>query len=238
MRVLAFRHVPFEGLGLLEAALRERCVAIDYVDAYQAKAIIPAAEAYTALVFLGGPMSVNDDLDYLRREMEIIRQAAARRQPVLGICLGAQLIAKAMGARVQPNPKKEIGWFEVEFTDAAARDALFAGFSKETVFHWHGETFDLPEGAELLASSRDCKHQAYRLGSHLYGFQFHLEVTPSMVADWYSQDQNCGDVRELTDPIDPMANSSRMAELARVVFGRWCDSLRPEVTTQAQLAIL
>ena len=238
MRVLAFRHVPFEGLGLLEAVLRVRDVSIDYVDGYEADAVVPAAEGYTALVFLGGPMSVNDDLPYLRREMEIIRQAAASRQPVLGICLGAQLIAKAMGARVQPNPKKEIGWFEVEFTSAAARDTLFAGLSKETVFHWHGETFDLPEGAELLSSSRDCKHQAYRIGSHLYGLQFHLEVTPSMVADWCVQDENCGDVRELTDPIDPMANSSRMVKLAELVFGRWCDFVRQGVTPHSQLAIL
>jgi GMP synthase-like glutamine amidotransferase len=238
MRVLAFRHVPFEGLGLLEATLLERGASIDYVDGYQADAVIPAAEEYTALVFLGGPMSVNDDLPYLGREMEIIRKAAARRQPVLGICLGAQLIAKAMGARVKPNPKKEIGWFEVEFTGGAARDTLFAGLSKEVVFHWHGETFDLPEGAELLSSSRDCKHQAYRIGSHLYGLQFHLEVTPSMVADWCVQDENCGDVRELTDPIDPMANSSRMVKLAELVFGRWCDFVRQGVTPHSQLAIL
>jgi GMP synthase-like glutamine amidotransferase len=238
MRVLAFRHVPFEGLGLLEDVLRRRGAAIDYVDGYQADAVVPAAERYEALVFLGGPMSVNDDLGYLRCEMEIIRAAVARRQPVLGICLGAQLIAKAMGARVQPNAEKEIGWFELEFTPAAARDPLFAGLSKELVFHWHGETFDLPEGAELLASSRACRHQAYRIGSYLYGFQFHLEVTPAMVADWCVQDENCGDVRELADPIDPSENSSRMTELSEIVFGRWCDTLRPGVTPHAQLAIL
>ncbi|HEY1497142.1 MAG TPA: gamma-glutamyl-gamma-aminobutyrate hydrolase family protein [Candidatus Solibacter sp.] len=238
MRVLAFRHVPFEGLGLLEDVLRRRGVSIDYVDCYQPDAVVPHAEDYSALVFLGGPMSVNDDLGYLRREMEMIRAAAARRQPVLGICLGAQLIAKAMGARVQPNAEKEIGWFELEFTPAAARDPLFAGLSKEVVFHWHGETFALPEGAELLASSRLCKHQAYRVGSYLYGLQFHLEVTPAMVADWCVQEENCGDVRELTDPIDPVENSSRTAELAEIVFGRWCDSLRLGVTPHAQLAIL
>src|SRR5262249_54375226 len=92
----------------------------------------------------------------------------------------------------------------------------------ETAFHWHGETFDLPPGAELLASSDLCLHQAYRVGSNVYGLQFHLEVTPEMIADWLEQDANCGDVRELTAPVDPWTNSARLQELAGKVFGAWC----------------
>jgi GMP synthase-like glutamine amidotransferase len=221
VRIAAFRHVPFEGLGLLEASLQARGVSIEYVDSYRLGARWPRAEDFAALVFLGGPMSVNDELSYLRREMEIVREAVAREQPVLGICLGAQLIAKSLGAAVYRNSRKEIGWFPVEFTEAAADDPLFSGLREETVFHWHGETFDLPPGAELLASSALCRHQAFRVKSFIYGLQFHLEVTPFMVSDWCLQNENCGDVRELQEPIDPSANSSRLCELSDIVFGRW-----------------
>ncbi|MCU1233215.1 MAG: glutamine amidotransferase class-I [Candidatus Solibacter sp.] len=225
MRVLAFRHVPFEGLGRLEATLRARGVEIQYVDGWQPGAEIPDAADYSALIFLGGPMSVNDDLPYLRSEMEVIREAAARRQPVLGICLGAQLIAKALGARVHGNARKEIGWFDVDFTGAAADDALFSGLSRETVFHWHGETFELPAGAELLGSSELCRNQIFRVGTYIYGMQFHMEVTPEMISDWCVQDENCGDLRELTAPINPSANAARLAVLVELVFGRWVSLL-------------
>ena len=118
---------------------------------------------------------------------------------------------------------KEIGWFDIHMTSAAAADPLFAGIAgPETVFHWHGETFDLPRGSLLLARSERCEHQAFRAGANVYGLQFHLEVTPEMVADWCRQDANCGDVRELDGPIDAHANAERLRELARTVFGRWC----------------
>ena len=184
---------------------------------------MPDADGYDALIFLGGPMSVNDDLPYLAREMEWIRQAVAQRRPVLGICLGAQLIARALGATVRSNAAKEIGWYDLRFTDAAASDPLFQGLSLETVFHWHGETFDLPPGAELLASSELCRNQAFRLGDGVYGLQFHLEVTPEMIADWCAQDDNCGDMRELQSAIDPCYNSRRLEELSSQVFGRWSE---------------
>ncbi|MGA9623052.1 MAG: hypothetical protein WBQ65_01170, partial [Bryobacteraceae bacterium] len=144
----------------------------------------------------------------------------------LGVCLGAQLIAKALGAKVYRNPVKEIGWFEIHFTGAAARDPLFAGVGpSETVFHWHGETFDLPPGAERLAYSEACRNQAFRFAAGVFGLQFHLEVTPAMIEDWSAQDANCGDVRELATPIDPRQNAARLALLSSVVFGRWCDLL-------------
>ena len=229
MRVLIFRHVPFEGAGLLGTALHDRGIAFDYADLYDAVAPSPDPAGYEGLVFLGGPMSVNDNLDYLRREEQFIRDAIARGVPVLGICLGAQLIARALGAQVRRNPAKEIGWFDLHFAPAAADDSLFRGLSTETVLHWHGETFDLPPGAELLASSDLCRNQAFRIGDRVYGMQFHLEVTPAMIADWCLQDENCGDMRELTSPVDPYYNSGRMAELSDLVWGAWSDLVQPAI---------
>ena len=226
MRVLAFRHVPFEHLGRIEPELVRRGIGIDYADLYQPGAAEPDPARYDGLIFMGGAMSVNDGLPHLEREARWIAQAVEAGRPVLGVCLGAQLIAKAMGARVYRNPVKEIGWFEIEVTGEGAADPLFAGVGpRETVFQWHGETFDLPPGARWLASSTACCHQAFRIGSSAYALQFHLEVTPEMIADWCSQDMNCGDMREVRGPIDSAHNAARLTALAQQVFGRWCDLL-------------
>ena len=227
MRVVALRHVPFEGLGLIEPALADRGIAVDFPELFREGSQLPDVSNAAGLIFMGGPMSANDDLPYLRQEMDVIREAVERGQPVLGVCLGSQLIAKSLGARVYRNPVKEIGWFDVHLTDAGRRDPVLAGLDgRETVFHWHGETFDLPEGAEWLAYSEACRHQAFRVGASIYGLQFHLEVTPAMIGDWCSQDANCGDVRELETPLDPHLNSERLASLSRLVFGRWCALLK------------
>jgi GMP synthase-like glutamine amidotransferase len=223
-RVLAFRHVPFEHLGLIADALAAHGVECRYVDLYESPRP-PGVEEGDGLIFMGGPMSVNDDLPYLREEVRIIQEATARNIPVLGVCLGSQLIARALGSSVYRNPVKEIGWYPVQFTESAAEDGMFEGLAEETVFHWHGETFDLPRGAELLASSAACRHQAYRVGTNVYGLQFHLEVTPEMIVDWCTQDANCGDMREMEGTIDPEYNRARFEELSRMVFGRWCGVL-------------
>jgi GMP synthase-like glutamine amidotransferase len=187
------------------------------------------------MVVMGGPMSVNDDLPFLRRELALIAEAVNFEIPVLGVCLGAQLIAKAMGAKVYRNNIREIGWAPVTFTEAARRDLLFEGLSApETVFHWHGDTFELPWNAELLASSPACRNQAFRAGSRIYGLQFHLEVTPEMIAQWCAEDANCGDARELTEPVDPYRHSSRSEALARLVFGRWCSLVKENVAAAAR----
>jgi GMP synthase-like glutamine amidotransferase len=226
MRVLCFRHVPFEGPGLLEPVLRERGIALDYADLYLNPPTAPDPAAYEGLVFLGGPMSVNDDLPWLRAEEEYLRAAVAAGRPVLGICLGSQLMAGALGAKVSRNPAKEIGWFEVRFTPEAANDPLFAGLSAETLFHWHGETFELPAGATLLASSALCRNQAFRVGERAWGLQFHAEITPEMIADWCGQDENEGDVRELAAPLDPYRNLERSAAVGRRVLEAWCGLLQ------------
>ena len=224
MRVCVFRHIPFEGVGLLGDVWSARGIGYEYAD-LAAGGSSPDPRDFDGLVFMGGPMSVNDDLPYLRIEEQMIRDAAAKEKPVLGICLGAQLIAKALGAAVRKNGAKEIGWYDVDFTAHAVQDPLFRGLRRETVFHWHGETFDLPEGAVLLASSRLCRNQAFRAGRNAYGLQFHLEVTPEMIADWCGQDENCGDVRELTEPLDATCNAVRLRTLSDQIFGAWCDSI-------------
>ncbi len=226
MRVLAFRHVPFEGLGLIEPALESRGVAFDYCDLYRPGAVMPDTASYNGLIFMGGPMSVNDDAPYLAQELRLAERAAAAGTPMLGVCLGSQLIAKALGARVYRNAEKEIGWFDVSLTETGRRDPLLSALEPtESLFHWHGETFDLPSGAELLAYSDRTPHQAYRAGDSIYGLQFHLEITPEMIVDWNLQDDNCGDVRELSSPLDPWRNHARCREAAQAVFGKWCDML-------------
>ncbi len=206
--------------------LRARGIGIEYADLYRDGAQLPDPAGAAGLIFLGGPMSANDDLPYLRQEMRIIGDACERGQPILGICLGAQLIAKAADARVYRNPSKEIGWFDVHLTEAGTADPLFAGANRsETVFHWHGETFDLPPAATWLAYSERCRHQAFRLGASVYGLQFHLEVTPEMIADWCLEDANCADVGELDSPLDAGRCSDRLRALSELIFGRWCDLL-------------
>ena len=122
--------------------------------------------------------------------------------------------------------RKEIGWYPIRLETAALSDPLFAGLQPvETVFEWHGETFDLPAGAERLAASDLCPNQAFRCGSNLYGVQFHPEVTPEVIASWCEEDMACGDLREAEGPIDPGAHRERMREMAAHIFGRWWDAI-------------
>jgi GMP synthase (glutamine-hydrolysing) len=162
--------------------------------------------------------------------MRVLERAIAAGTPVLGVCLGSQLIAKTLGARVYRNSAPEIGWFDIHFTQAADSDLLFTGLNRaETVFHWHSYTFDLPAGAELLARSDRTDRQAFRFGRSVYGLQFHLEVTAEMIINWCEEDRNCGDVRELSALPDPWRNRNRMNQVAQQVFGRWCDLLSPKL---------
>lgn len=237
MGMLVFRHVPYEHLGLIAPALEAAGLEYEYVDLPPDANRPLDLETARGLIFMGGPMSVNDDLDYVRREMEVIRQAARGGLPMLGVCLGAQLIAKALGARVYRNVVKEIGWFPVRWREAAAEDALLAGLpNPATVFHWHGETFDLPEGAVWLASSDACRHQAFRRGENIYGLQFHLEVTPGMISGWLEEDANSADVREVAHRIDPEFGAAELARMAETVFGRWAALVRNRPLSRMVLA--
>jgi GMP synthase-like glutamine amidotransferase len=181
MQAHYFQHVAFEGLGSIDVWLKSNGYHISSTQFYQ-QTDLPEVDAVDFLVVMGGPMSVNDEAQYpwLAAEKQFIQQFIATGKPVLGICLGAQLIANAMGGRVYPNKEKEIGWWPIQ---AVSNNNALAFQFPETasVFHWHGETFDLPEGAERIAESYGCRNQAFQLGKSVIGLQFHMETTQDSV---------------------------------------------------------
>lgn len=178
MQVHCLQHVPFEGLGSIEPWLGKAGCQISTTRWFEASAL-PQPGQLDLLVVMGGPMSVNDEdaFPWLAQEKRFIRNVIEAGKPILGICLGAQLIAAAAGARVYPNAVKEIGWFPVQGIASKASTA-FRFPPSLRAFHWHGETFDLPRGAIRLARSPGCENQAFQIGSSIIGLQFHLETTP------------------------------------------------------------
>lgn len=224
--VLVFRHVPGEHLGWIGPLLLEHSVPYFYVDTARQTLQGLDIKKYSALIVLGGPMSVNDPLEYLKKEMQFIRLAHEQQIPVLGICLGAQLIAAAFGQRVYKNPLTEIGWFPIWWTEEGQVDPIFHDLPNPTmVFHWHGETFDLPSGAKLLAYSEACRHQAFVLDGFIYGLQFHLEASPEMILDWIG-----GETASSTNHIDPYAYAIELHRVCREVVQRWIEKFlaKPE----------
>jgi GMP synthase-like glutamine amidotransferase len=186
MRVHWLQHVPFEGLGTIEPWLRARDAHVTTTRLFAGETLPDLSDpgALDLVIAMGGPMSVNDEerLPWLTGELRFIREAIERDVAVLGVCLGAQLIAKAMGARVYRNAEREIGWWPITGTSDAPEAPRWARKGVTSpVFHWHGETFSLPIGSEVLASSPGCEHQAFRIGSRVLGIQFHLETTPALV---------------------------------------------------------
>ncbi|WP_166267772.1 type 1 glutamine amidotransferase [Marinobacter caseinilyticus] len=188
MRAHCFQHIPFEGLGSIGPWLEQAGYRVTSTCFYES-AEMPDPDAIDALVVMGGSMSVNDEaaFPWLVAEKRYIRECIRAEKPVLGICLGAQLIASAMGAPVYPNPVPEIGWFVIR--GLPTNDVSSFGFPPSApVFHWHNDTFDLPSGAIHLAVSDACEHQAFQLGKSVIGLQFHLEVTAESLAEMIAQD--------------------------------------------------
>jgi GMP synthase-like glutamine amidotransferase len=178
-----FRHFPAEGPGYLAVFLDSHSIPWRLVKIDSGEAIPPNPDQFAGLVFMGGPMSVNDDLPWIPPVLSLIRQAVDKNIPVLGHCLGGQLMSKALGGMVVRSPIKEIGWGEVHVSDNPIARKWFGNTSSFEAFHWHGETFTLPESSTLLLSSPYCQHQAFALGTHL-GLQCHVEMTEEMIITW------------------------------------------------------
>lgn len=179
-RIHYIQHVPYEGIGCIDYWVQAKGHVLTSTKMYEAPVVFPSTESFDWLIVLGGPLSVNDTLQFpwLMDEKKFIEAAIKKNKVVIGFCLGAQLIANALNTPVKPNKQKEIGWFEVRLNEAAKQHDLFRLFPESfTTFHWHGETFDLPKNATLLMSSAACHNQAFIYGKKTIGIQFHPEIT-------------------------------------------------------------
>ena len=230
-RLLVFQHVAHEILGTLDPLLRNSGFRIRYVNFGRENYKIPELSNYDGLVVLGGPMNVDEvkEYPYLLPELKAIEQAIGSDMPVFGICLGSQLVAKALGAKVRKNKVKEIGWYDLMPTKEGKNDPLVSKLKKtEKIFQWHGDTFDIPRGGVHLATSPDCKNQAFKYGDRVYGFQFHLEVDKPMIERWLKAPGNVEELKELEGVIDPENIKmetpkyiDRLVELSDLVFSEF-----------------
>jgi len=208
MRFLVFQHIACEHPGVLGDLMTARGIAWDTVELDDGDSI-PPLDGYDALLVFGGPMNVDEEarFPWLRSEVGAIRDAVARGLPYLGFCFGAQLLAKAVGGVVTKAGEPEVGVMPVTLTRLAQDDPLLGGLGQEVLtFQWHGDTFTLPPGAVHLAASAICPNLAFRYGRTAFGFQFHLEVTPEMVADW-------GKVPEYRSALEALRGPNAMAWL-------------------------
>lgn len=179
LKIHTLQHVPFEGLGCIDQWITTKGHIVDYTKLYD-KPQFPSLNKFDWLIVMGGPMGVYDESIYpwLKEEKEFIRRAIESGKIVVGICLGSQLIAEVLGAKVYPNKQKEIGWFDIQKTEFAKSHPLLEQIEEQfTVFHWHGDTFDLPADSERLFSSAVCLNQAFLYKKKVLGLQFHFEVT-------------------------------------------------------------
>ncbi len=233
--VLIFQHSPIEGPGYFAAFLDRHRIPWRLVRIDAGEAVPSTLNGVSGICLMGGPMSVNDDLPWIAPLLALISQAVAAEIPVIGHCLGGQLMAKALGAGVGPNPVKEIGWGTVRVTDAAA-DRPWLGDDDAAplwAFHWHGETFGIPAGATRILESAWCANQAYVLNQIHIGMQCHVEMTPELVSAWC--ENGAGEIaaasgspavqapeRILSDLPDRIAPLHRLADK---IYSRWIQGL-------------
>lgn len=230
------QHIVCEPPGVYEDVLLERRAVIHRVELDEGEPL-PAWREFDAIVAMGGPMSVNDDaeLPWLTREKEAIGEAVRAGKPFWGACLGVQLLAASLGARVYAGPRPEVGLMPVALTDEALSDPVFAGLPRELLtLQWHGDTFDLPDGAVLLAGSPAYPNQAFRWGSHAYGVQFHLEVSVEMAREWAEVPAYAESLDRVLGPgslprliAELEERSGEILEHGRGMFARWLDLAGP-----------
>ncbi|ADH61036.1 glutamine amidotransferase class-I [Thermoanaerobacter mathranii subsp. mathranii str. A3] len=232
MQVLIIQHVRQEGPGLIAEIFSKKGWKLDIRIMDQPGTILPKKVAdYKAVIILGGPMGAYEEpkYPYLYQVQELVRDAIERQIPILGICLGGQLIARALGATVKPNSIKEIGWYKIHLTEAGKKAFLFRDLPEEFwAFQWHGDTFELPEGAVLLAEGDTCTNQAFAYQECAWALQFHPEVTPIIIDYWAEIYQE-----ELIDFAGPEAvnqlkeETKRLWEKNQEVFSRfWANFCR------------
>jgi GMP synthase (glutamine-hydrolysing) len=185
LSVLVFQHETDDGPGYLGEALLRHGAQLSIVRLDQGE-VVPDISTHNILLVMGGTMNVyqEDKYPWLAKETQAIRQAVETGKAVLGVCLGGQLLAKALGARVRIGAATEVGLIPITLTEAGEADPLFEGLSAVEAVEWHDDTFDIPTGAIALARSEGCAHQAFRFGQRVYGLQFHPEVSPMMLAEW------------------------------------------------------
>jgi GMP synthase-like glutamine amidotransferase len=219
-----FRHIDCEGPAYLQTLLQERDIAVELVRIDEFEPVNMQLNHVAGLIFMGGSMSVNDPLAWIEDELKLIRQAVQQNIPVLGVCLGSQLLAKALGSRIYPGPCMEIGWYPV---DCITTHPLTAGLPKEfEVFHWHGETFDLPKDATLLFSNDRYQNQGFAVGPHL-GLQFHVEMEAELVCEWIRR--NPADLERRCEAAHDAAaiqteletHIANMQAVARILLDNW-----------------
>lgn len=232
-RILVFQHVAAEPLGTLDPLIRRRGHRIRFVNFERDPEARPSIDRYRGLVVLGGPMNVEDQAQrpHLRTELQVIEQALAQGKPVLGICLGAQLLAHVLGAPVRKHPQPEIGWYDLRLTDAGLADGVLAPLGAGTpVFQWHARSYELPKGAVQLARTDTCEQQAFRYGDCAYGFQFHPEVNQPLIERWlgnpaYGEELACSGLPQDAHGIlaRTAALAAPMQRLAEPMFENFLD---------------
>ncbi|MDA8169221.1 MAG: gamma-glutamyl-gamma-aminobutyrate hydrolase family protein [Nitrospiraceae bacterium] len=202
-KVLVLKNTPLEGPGTIEDYLRNGAVPVETVELSKRQKV-PDTGGFSHLLMMGGPMAVYEmeKFAFLYAGAELLRDFIRRGKPVLGVCLGAQMLAHVLGAKVYPGGKNETGWYDVNMTPEGMEDAVFKALSvngapRAEVFQWHGDTFDLPEGAVRLASSETYPNQAFRWGKNVYALQFHIEVTPAIIAEWFKDEKDLIETRKI-----------------------------------------
>jgi len=231
--VAIFRHLVNEGHGYLAGFLDARGIPWQLIAIDAGDAVPLSSEGYSGLVFMGGPMSVNDDLPWIATELDLIRDAVAKDIPVLGHCLGGELIAKALGGVVSRNPVKELGWAAVQAAGNETAQVWFGDVTSFDAFHWHGETFTLPPGATRMLSSAHCVNQAFVIGKHL-ALQCHIEMTEEMIVSWceVGVDEIAASITSpAVQTADEMQRQTetklpRLHRVAESVYSHWISGLR------------
>ncbi|MEZ5462844.1 type 1 glutamine amidotransferase [Dokdonella sp.] len=236
-RILVFQHVAAEPLVTLDPLIRQRGHRMRFVNFERQPDAVPNMDRYHGLIVLGGPMNVEDQArrPHLRTELGVIEQALHQDKPVLGICLGGQLLAHALGAAVVRHSEPEIGWYELQAHARGLADPVVSGLGRRsTVFQWHSRSFAIPQGAAHLASTATCPNQAFRYGRNAYGFQFHLEMDLALIERWLGLPQYHAELAAAGLGQDaasilartPVAMSS-MRKSALAVFSRFLDRIGP-----------